>query len=77
MKAVEEGESDRSWAMSKSLTCGRKGMDIIVKRKVFKVLMKLLADERMARHQHLRFKLSTDASDDQVFGGDANGSVDH
>ena len=47
-----------------------------VKRKVLKVLMELLSDERMAGSQHFGFKLSTDAKgDDRVFSGDANGSV--
>ena len=47
-----------------------------VKRKVSKVLMELLCDERMAGSQHFGFKLSTDAKgDDRVFSGDAKGSV--
>ncbi len=46
-----------------------------VKRKVSKVFMELLSDERMAGHQHFGFKLSTDANGDRVFGGDANGSL--
>jgi hypothetical protein len=45
-----------------------------VKRKVSKVLMELLPDERMAGHQHFGFKLSTDANGDRVFHGDASGS---
>jgi hypothetical protein len=35
--------------------------------------MELLADERMAGHQHFGFKLSTDANGYRVFGCDANG----
>ncbi len=48
-----------------------------VERKVAKVLMELLSDERMAGHQHFGFKLSTNANGDslRVLGGDANGSV--
>jgi hypothetical protein len=46
-----------------------------VKRKVAKVLMELLSDERMAGRQHFGFKLSTNADGDRVLGGDANGSV--
>jgi hypothetical protein len=46
-----------------------------VKRKVAKVLMELLSDERMAGRQHFGFKLSTNANGDRILGGGANGSV--
>jgi hypothetical protein len=36
-----------------------------VKRKVAKVLMELLSDERMAGRQHFGFKLSTNADGDK------------
>ncbi len=37
--------------------------------------MEHLSDERVAGHTHLGFKLSTDAREDKVFVGDANGSL--
>ena len=46
-----------------------------VKHKASKVLMELIADERMAGRQHFGFKLSTDAKGDRVLGCDANGSL--
>ena len=72
MRAVEEGDIEviDMWEE------GDGPQDnTFVKRKVSKVLMELLSDERMAGHQHFGFKLSTDANGDRVFGGDANGSL--
>jgi hypothetical protein len=46
-----------------------------VKRKVSKVLMELLSDQRMAGYQHFGFMLSTDANGDRVLGCNANGSL--
>jgi hypothetical protein len=59
MKAVEKGDVEviDMWEEGD----GHQD-NTFVKRKVFKVLMELLADERMARHQHFGFKLSTDTS---------------
>ena len=72
MRAVEEGDIEviDMWEEGD----GHQD-NTFVKRKVSKVLMELLSDERMAGHQHFGFKLSTDANGDRVFGGDANGSL--
>jgi hypothetical protein len=76
MRAVEEGDIEVAdmWEESDGPED-----NIFVKRKVSKVLVELLSDERMAGHQlhdqHFGFKLSTDANGDRVFGGDANGSL--
>ena len=72
MRAVEDGDIEviDMWEEGDGLQD-----NTFVKRKVSKVLMELLSDERMAGRQHFGFKLSTDAKGDRVFGGDANGSV--
>jgi hypothetical protein len=72
MRAVEEGDIEviDMWEEGD----GHQD-NTFVKRKVSKVLMELLSDERMAGHQHFGFKLSTDANGARVFGGDANGSL--
>jgi hypothetical protein len=72
MRAVEEGDIEviDMWEEG-----DRHQDNTFVKRKVSKVLMELLSDERMAGHQHFGFKLSTDVNGDRVFGGDANGSL--
>jgi len=72
MRAVEDGDIEviDMWEEGDGLQD-----NTFVKRKVSKVLMELLSDERMAGRQHFGFKLSTDAKGDRVLGGDANGSV--
>ncbi len=72
MRAVEDGDIEviDMWEEGDGVQD-----NTFVKRKVSKVLMELLSDERMAGRQHFGFKLSTDAKGDRVFGGDANGSV--
>jgi hypothetical protein len=76
MRAVEEGDIEviDMCHVEGSL---RKVMDIrtTLLSKVSKVLMELHSDERMAGHQHLGFKLRTDANGNRIFGGDANGSL--
>jgi hypothetical protein len=69
MQAVEDGgiEGIDMWEEGDGLKD--------VKRKVAKVLMELLSDERMASCQNVRFKLSTNANGGRVLGCDANGSV--
>jgi len=72
MRAVEDGDIEviDVWEEGDGI------QDVsFVKRKVAKVLMELLSDERMAGRQHFGFKLSTNADGDRVLGGDANGSV--
>jgi hypothetical protein len=72
MQAVEDGDIKviDMWEEGDGL------QDVsFVKRKVAKVWMELLSDERMAGRQHFGFKLSTNADGDRVLGGDANGSV--
>ncbi len=72
MRAVEEGDIEviDMWEE------GDGPQDnTFVKRKVSKVLMELLSDERMAGHQHFGLKFSTDANGDRVFGGYANESL--
>ena len=74
MQAVEDGDIEviDMWEEGDGL------QDVsFVKRKVAKVLMELLSDERMAGRQHFGFnlKLSTNADGDRVLGGDANGSI--
>jgi hypothetical protein len=72
MRAVEDGDIEvlDMWEEGDGLQD-----NTFVKRKVSKVLMELLSDERMAGRQHFGFKLTTDAKGDRVLGGDANGSV--
>jgi hypothetical protein len=72
MRAVEDGDIEviDVWEEGDGI------QDVsFVKRKVAKVLMELLSDERMAGRQHFGFKLSTNADGDRVLGGEANGSV--
>ncbi len=72
MRAVEEGDIEviDMWEE------GDGPQDnTFVKRRVSKVLMELLSEEHMARHQHFGFKLRTYANGDRVFGCDANGSL--
>jgi hypothetical protein len=72
MRAVEDGDIEviDMWEEGDGLQD-----NTFVKRKVSKVLIELIADERMAGRQHFGFKLSTDAKGDRVLGGDANGSL--
>ena len=72
MRAVEDGDIEviDMWEEGDGLQD-----NTFVKRKVSKVLMELISDERMAGRQHFGFKVSTDAKGGRVFGGDANGSL--
>ena len=46
-----------------------------VKRKLEKVMRELIADPRMAGHQHLGFKLQCNAKGERIYACEANGSV--
>jgi hypothetical protein len=59
MRAIEEGDIEVIKVDMWEEGDGPQA-NTFVKRKVSKVLMELLSDERMTGHQHFGFKLSTD-----------------
>jgi hypothetical protein len=46
-----------------------------VKRKLEKVMRELIADPRMAGHQHLGFKLQCTSKGERIYACEANGSI--
>ena len=72
MRAIEEGDIEiiDMWEE------GDGDQDVMfVTRKLEKLLRELIADERMAGHQHFGFKLQTNAEGARIFACEANGSV--
>ena len=72
MKAVEEGDIEiiDMWEE------GDGDQDVtFVKRKLEKIMRELMADVRMAGHQHFGFKLQANARGERIFACEANGSV--
>jgi len=72
MKAVEEGDIEiiDMWEE------GDGDQDVtFVKRKLEKVMRELIADPRMAGHQHLGFKLQCNSKGERIYACEANGSV--
>ncbi len=65
MRAVEEGDIE---AIDMWEEDDGPHDNTFAKRKVLKVSIKLLSDERMAGHQHFGSKLNTNANGDRVFG---------
>ena len=72
MRAVEDGgiEIIDMWEE------GDGDQDVtFVKRRLEKILRELMADERMAGHQHYGFKLQANPRGERIFACEANGSV--
>ena len=72
MHAVEEGDIEiiDMWEE------GDGDQDVtFVKRKLEKVLRELMADPRMAGHQHYGFKLQANPRGERIYACEANGSV--
>ena len=72
MQAVEEGDIEiiDMWEE------GDGDQDVtFVKRKLEKVLRELMADPRMAGHQHYGFKLQANPRGERIYACEANGSV--
>ena len=72
MRAVDTGETEvhDMWAQ------GDGEQDVrFYMRNVESVVRELLADERLAHHQHFAFKEYKNARGDRILGGHANGSI--
>jgi hypothetical protein len=72
MKAVEDGDIEiiDMWEE------GDGDQDVtFVKRKLENIMRELMADERMAGHQHYGFKLQANPNGERIFACEANGSV--